>query len=149
MIYIVRPVLAESRIYNHSCSSLEVANKVKEYIDRRGEPLEIIHKEDHLFFDCPGMKLVHDFGFIKIGVIETRVDDLGMLIYTLKKKQEKDDRGFVRISSFGCNLCISPEEHKECLDYIEYNKNLLKSKEEEVESIIDSILRDRKCQTNP
>lgn len=132
------------KINHHYCNTLELAKVVKEYIDGRYSSEVIIEKinDSLVYFDVPGIKIINKALYnVEIGKIETRIDDIGMLLWALKNKEFSFAKGFCRLNSFGGNICFTEAEYLETMDYIDYNRELLENMCEEAENIIKEMMK--------
>lgn len=130
------------KINHHYCNTPQLAKVVKDYIDGRHSSEVIIEKinDSLVYFDMPGMKIINKALYnVKIGKIETRIDDIGALIWVLNNKKICFEKGFCRINSFVGNICLSELEYLETMDYIDNNNVLLSEMCEEASDIIEEM----------
>lgn len=130
------------KINHHYTNTEQLARVVKEYIDGRYSSEVIIERinDSLVFFDVPGMKIINDALYnVEIGRIETRIDDLGVLIWALKNKKFCFEKGFCRLVSFAGNICFTEFEYTTTMDYIYDNQTLIENMCEEAENIIEEM----------
>jgi hypothetical protein len=138
-----------SKIVHHYCNTPELAQVVKDYIEGRHACEIIIEKigGDYVYYDAPGIKFISkELYSVVVGKVETRIDDIGALIYVMKNKEVSFQKGFCRLKNFGGNLCLSEAEYKETLQYIEDNMEKLLEMDEEASDIILTGMK--KCGTD-
>lgn len=135
------------KINHHYCNTPELAKVVKDYIDGRHSSEVVIEKinDSLVYFDMPGMKIISKSLYnVEVGRIETRIDDIGALIWALNNKIVSFDKGFCRLAIFAGNICLTETEYLETMDYIDRNKILLSNMCEEASDIIEEILRKKR-----
>lgn len=113
-------------IFTHTTNTWDLAQVVKNYIESRHDCTIIIEERKGLvFYDCPGIRAMYkELFYVTIGYIETRVDDVDMLVYYFKLKKDFS-RGFTRISSFWQNICLTENEFNETKKYIDENPRVI------------------------
>lgn len=132
-------------ITTHATNTLELANVVKTYIENGHNCTIEIEEYDgkcKVFYDRPGMKLISDKLYnVVCGEVETGIDNVDSLEIFFEEAKPSFEKGFMRIPSFHCHLCLTEEEFLSTKKWFEDNKNLVLSYIKEYDAIIDGICK--------
>lgn len=121
----------------HISNTLEVAEKVKQYIENKYQcTIKIEETPGRVYFDCPGPKCLKP-GLYKVlaGDIEVTIDDIDVLACYFYKVPSFE-LGFMRITSFHRIISLSEEEFNNTRKWFQDNKELVEGYIEEATEII-------------
>lgn len=125
-------------IVAHVCNTLELAKTVKNYIESKYHcSIKIEEHPEKMYYDCPGAKIINSELYkVEFPFIDTRIDDAPILAAFIASTQHDAIKGFSRIRSFFCNICLSEEELSECKEFIITNESTINKWDEESDLII-------------
>jgi hypothetical protein len=121
----------------HVCNTPELAEIVRNYIESRHDCTIIVEERPgKMYFDCPGSKWINPSLYdVTVGIIETKVDEAGMLAWNIEIMEHDFLRGFSRMKSFLENICLSELELIECKEFVRANQDQLNKWRKEVDVI--------------
>lgn len=141
-MFVVKPENPNSKVRFHHCYSLEVSEKVKDYIENKYEKCTIKEFQNNLpYLTFPGLRFIFPFETICLKNVECKLDELDLSLCAIRNLKDFS-KGFGRITCHHhYNVCLSEKEHQEILIYISENKTFLEEKEKEFDQIFESLLK--------
>lgn len=135
-------------VITHTTNSWALSQVVKEYIESRHDcSIQIKEHKGLVYYDCPGPAFLNpELFFVSIGKVETKVENVDMLICYFNKTPDFA-KGFMRIPSFYTHVCLSQHEFEETKQFITDNKQLIDEYIETADKIIFKKLNEVKNAT--
>lgn len=135
----------EPTIITHATNTLILADVVKSYIENGHNCTIKIEEYDgkcKVFYDRIGMKLISDKIYnVVCGEVEVGIDNIDSLEIFFEEANPSFEKGFMRIRSFHCNLCLTEKEFLDTKKWFEDNAEKVLKYIEEYDAIVDGIIK--------